>query len=109
MTADTYIICVTFADGSGTGTDYESVVGRAYATARKNAAFSALRHLRNEREPAKRISIGVWGSESHCPYAMVDLEPTYTGDFRGVVSALKYAEETENYPYNVTGRTVLDS
>ncbi len=106
MKPDTYIATVTFADGTGTGTVYESVVGRAYATARMNIACQALSLLRSDSEPAKRVSITVWGDNIHCPFACVDLTPGYSGDFRGVKKALETAELFESYPHMHTYNTL---
>jgi hypothetical protein len=98
MKPDTYVITAEFADYDtpATATDYVSVVGRAYATARVNAACRALQLLRSDHEPANYVHIGVWEDGPYAESAAVSIESTYQGDYRGIVTALKYAEDTGN-------------
>jgi len=119
MTVDTYVITTYFADypDTATTTDYVSVVGRAYATARRNAAYLALNYLRSTPVmctgqtdvPAKLVAIHVYGPEDYGPSAIVELFPTYTGNFRQVRDGLKWAEANESTVRAIDGLTRFNS
>ena len=110
MHVDTYVIVAEFADYDtpATATDYVSVVGQAYATARKDAAYCALNWLRSTPQmapgqttvPAKSVTIEVWRPESYSPTSRLIVEQNYAGDVRGIVSELREVEqETSVYPF----------
>jgi hypothetical protein len=101
MKPDTYVITTRYADYEqpATATDYVSVVGRAYATARKDAAYLALNWLRStpvmsrhETDvPARWVTVEIWEGD-YTPCATIELDQDFSGDYRTVVSMLKTAE-----------------
>jgi hypothetical protein len=102
MNPDTYVITTRYADYEqpATATEYVSVVGRAYATARKEAAYLALNWLRSTPHmsrhetdvPARWVTVEIWEGTDDTPSATIEIDQDFSGDYRTVVSMLKTAE-----------------